>query len=192
MINVDGQDWGALPVRALPPFCVINASVDIPAHEAEELQILLRQLALRETLDYLAKAERSSAQCKALLMRRKMRQDIIEATISYCKEKRYLDDSRFAEIFIRSWLNRGAGINLIRSKLFPHRIPASIWEPIYNALLESGEHDGKLSEMLQKYLSRQPDMPHGKLKDKAFSYFIRKGFDLDAISTAWARRHEEE
>lgn len=192
VINVDGQDWGALPVRALPPFCVINLSVEIQASEAEELLNILRQLALRESLDYLAKAERSSAQCKALLQRRRLRPDIIDGILAYCTEKRYLDDARFAEIFIRSWLNRGAGINLIRSKLFPHRIAAGIWEPIYNALMETGEHDDKLTEMLQKYLSRQPDMPLGKLKDKVFNYFIRKGFDLDTIASAWAKRNEKE
>ncbi|HPV15373.1 MAG TPA: RecX family transcriptional regulator [Candidatus Cloacimonadota bacterium] len=182
---LDDRCVGTLPVKVLPLFVRPFQVQEIDREEAAELWALLKSHARSLLLDYLAKAEHSEHQSRELLKKRGFDKAIIDELIDYCKEKKFIDDARYSEIYIRSWLKRGIGLKLLRSKLREQRIAQSIWEPLLEEMYEPEAGFDTLKTQMQKYISRQKEMPYNKLKDKTFGYFVNKGFDLDLIAGAW-------
>lgn len=176
---------GTLPIKVLPLFVLVDQDQDIDSEEAEQIHALLKKHARKLLLDYLAKAEHSEQQSREHLLKRGFDTAIIDELIQYCKEYKYIDDARYSEIYIRSWLNRGIGLKLLKSKLREQRISEAIWQPLLEKLYEPKEGFELLKDRMQIYISRQKDMPQRKLKEKAFAYFVNKGFDLDMIAAAY-------
>ncbi len=188
LVFVDDHCVGTLPVKVLPPYVIEGRELKAQPWQIDELLNLIKNQARDTLLDYLAKAEHSEWQSRELLRRHRFDDTLIDELISYCKAHSFIDDSRFAEIYIRSWLNRGAGKRLLISKLYEQRIAPSIWQPILSKLYDRDEAQSSLSSQMQSYISRQKDLSLQKLKDKVFGHFIRKGFDLEQIAQAWTKR----
>lgn len=188
LVFIEDNCVGTLPVRVLPPYCIEGMDLDLQSWQIDEIRGLLKIQAREILLDYLAKAEHSEWQSRELLRRRRYEDGLIDELISYCKGHGFIDDARFAEIYIRSWLNRGAGKRLLISKLYEQRIAPAVWQPILAELYDREQAGESLSQQMRGYISRQKELPYQKLKDKVFGYFIRKGFDLEQIALAWSRR----
>ena len=184
-LYLDDRCVGTLPVKVLPLFVRPGEEQEIAPEEAEQLWPLLKSQARSLLLDYLAKAEHSEHQSREHLKKRGFDATIIDELIDYCKQKRFIDDARYSEIYIRSWLKRGIGLKLLRNKLREQRLAQSIWEPLLEDMYEPEDGFETLKTQMQKYISRQKEMPHHKLKDKTFGYFVNKGYDLDMIAGAW-------
>ncbi|MBP7195761.1 MAG: RecX family transcriptional regulator [Candidatus Cloacimonetes bacterium] len=190
LVYVDDHCVGTLPVKVLPPYVIEGRELKAQPWQIDELLNLIKNQARDTLLDYLAKAEHSEWQSRELLKRHRFGDILIDELIAYCKEHSFIDDARFAEIYIRSWLNRGTGKRLLISKLYEQRIAPAIWQPILAELYDRDEAQDSLASQMRAYISRQKDISSQKLKDKVFSHFIRKGFDLDQIAQAWTRREE--
>lgn len=187
-VFIDNDCVGTLPVRVLPLYCLEGVELDAQDWQIEEVRDLIKSQARGLLLDYLAKAEHSEWQSRELLRRRRFQGSLIDELIAYCKEHSFIDDSRYAEIYIRSWLNRGAGKHLLISKLYEQHLPPSVWKPLLEELYDREQAQDGLTEQMRVYISRQKDLSPQKLKDKVFGHFIRKGFDMEQIAQAWTRR----
>jgi len=190
LVFIEDNCVGTLPVRVLPSYCVEGIDLELQPWQIDEIRGLLKIQAREILLDYLAKAEHSEWQSRELLRRRRYDDALIDELISYCKGHSFIDDARFAEIYIRSWLNRGTGRRLLISKLYEQRIAPAVWQPILAELYDREQAKDSLLSQLRGYVGRQKNLPYQKLKDKVFGYFIRKGFDLDQIMAAWESREE--
>lgn len=188
LVYVDDVCVGTLPVRVLPPYLIEGLELQAQPWQTEEVLGLIKAQARNTILDYLAKAEHSEWQSRELLRRHRYPDNLIDELIGYCKEHSFIDDARFAEIYIRSWLNRGAGKRLLISKLYEQRIAPAIWQPIFAEFYDRDHAQDSLCDQMRSYISRQKDLSLQKLKDKVFGHFIRKGFDMEQIAQAWTRR----
>ena len=186
-VIIDDTVWGALPVSALPSFCFPGCEVTIAEEQALELRKLLRARALNILMARLAAEEISEHKARMLLKAKRFRADFIDAAIEQLISLGYLSDARFAEVLIRSWQNRGAGKHLIITKLRENRISASIWSPLLEEMWDPAVSADNLQTSVDKYIASHRELPARKLKDRTFSYFIRKGFSLDEITAAWER-----
>jgi len=184
-IYLDDTLWGTLPVRVLQALYPRDHQGEITAVEGDALIRLLQQEAVRLLQDYLSLAEHSSFQCRNLLRRRNFHASLIDTALDRCRENGYLDDSRFAELLIRSYLNRSSSRRAIIAKLRNHQIGASIWEPLLAELYDKDEAAGHLKELMQKYCVRHRELPRPKLKEKVFNHLFRKGFEVEDIMVAW-------
>ncbi|MBW6514084.1 MAG: RecX family transcriptional regulator [Candidatus Syntrophosphaera sp.] len=176
---------GILPLRVLLPLYPAEFCGDISDAEAKELLDLLKKQALYLLMDYLAKAEHSEFQCRNLLKRKQFEASIREETIARCRELGYLDNARFAEVLINSHIARRASKRAISAKLREQRIAPLIWEPLLEELYDKEEAADNLSLLLKKYCATHRGLEPQKLKEKAFTYLFRKGFDLGDIQAAW-------
>jgi regulatory protein len=184
-VELDDVCRGTLPLKVLLPLYPEDFCGEITSGEAGELLKLLEKQACTLLLDYLAKAEHSEFQCRNLLKRRQFSPQIIDCCISRCKEQKYLDDARFAEVLIASYITRRASRRAIIAKLREQRVPTSIWEPLINELYQKNDQKQNLGELMQKYCARHGSLETHKLKEKVFAYLYRKGFELEDIRSAW-------
>lgn len=185
IIELDSVCRGTLPKKALPANYPELFTGEISAAEGEELLSLLRERAFNLLLDWLAQAERSTLQCRNFLKRKLYHSTIIEDAIARCQEFKYVDDTRFAGVLIRSYVARRASKRAIIAKLREQRVPSSIWEPLMTELYGKEETSENLGELMQKYCVTHRDLPRPKLKEKVFTYLFRKGFELTDILAAW-------
>lgn len=185
LIELDGNPRGMLPLRELPSEYPAGFEGEIPPQEWARLENALYRRGLKLLQDYLAKAEHSSLQCRNLLRRQSFYAGICERCLERCRELDFLNDARFAELLISSWLGRRASKKAIIAKLREQHIPASTWEPLLLELYDPAEAAGELLGMLRKYCSKQEGLTRAKLREKTFTHFYRKGFDLADIQAAW-------
>jgi regulatory protein len=185
LVELDGICRGTLPGRVLLLYFPEDFCGEVDTEAADKIMQTLRSFAFSLVLDYLAKAEHSEWQCRNLLRRRSFDPPIIEDCLSRCREMKYLDNSRFAEVLISSWITRKASKRAIIAKLREQRIPSSVWEPLMAELYVKEEAVQSVTDLLKKYCASHRDLPRPKLREKAFTYLYRKGFDLDEIRAAW-------
>ncbi len=172
-------------MRVLLPLWPDNFEGEISEEEARELIGTLKKQALSTLVDYLAKAEHSELQCRNLLQRKEFDARIIEEALSRCRDLNYLNDARFAEVLIRSYIARKASKRAIISKLREQRISTELWSDLVDELYPPQQSSETISGLLAKYCATHRDLPRQKLKEKAYNYLFRKGFDLADIQSAW-------
>jgi SOS response regulatory protein OraA/RecX len=183
--------WGVLSDRALhsllyPVPCTLN----IGEPEASELIQTLRNNAWQDITEYLAKAEHSLHQSRQYLERKHYHESITSECLALCLEKGYIDDSRFAEILIRSLIERKKSKRHIQAKLYEQHISPAIYDPLLEDMLDPAETLGNLAEEIEKLLIRYRESPAAKQKEKVFASLYRRGFDLEDISAAWRQIHK--
>lgn len=183
-IELDDDRYGILPIKQISSLYPVGYSDEISPDAATEIIQLLKDYAFNLLVSYLAKEERCKYQCFLYLHRKGFHQEIIQDAIQRCLKLNYINEQRFAELLISSYINRKASKRVIISKLSANRIPSYIWKPLLEKLYTEEEIINNLEEMLNKYCSAHRDLPPEKLKERAFGYLYRKGFDADDIRSA--------
>lgn len=184
-ISLDNVVWGVLPVRTLHHMYPFAMEQEISVSQAEELFRELEKRAWWILTDYLAKAEHSEKQCRMLLARHSFHADIADKCIALCKEKGYLDDSRFAELYIRSLQEKGKSPRMISQKLKEQGIAGEIAQELLSALDDPAGREELLQDQISRLLYKYRELQPFKAKEKIFASLYRKGFSPEDIYTAF-------
>ena len=184
-ISLDEQLWGVLNLRTLQAILPYHTDEEISQELATKLIETLKKKAWWQLTEYLAKSEHSTKQATDYLKRKHYHPEIIAECISLCTEKQYLNDARFAEILIRSLLERGKSKRIILQKLHEQNIASSVYESILQETEEPEEYKDRIISLMNDLVRKHQDLPRHKCKEKVFASLYRKGFDLDDISAAW-------
>lgn len=145
-----------------------------PALDADSLyQVAIKALARRA---------RSSAEIRVLLARRKASKADIEAVIHRLKENGYLDDVRFARMFVASRIdNRLEGKVRVRRELAARRVKPELADEAVRRAYEAVDE----AQLLRKYLQRKLRVSKPLNKPSAvqslFRRLLRAGFRSDTI-----------
>ncbi len=190
-ISLDNELWGVLPTRTLHYLFPFAAELQIDETQAEELKTELGKRAWAQVTEYLAKSEHSEYQCRNYLNKYKFHSSIIEQCIELCKDKRYIDDTRFAGIYIRSMFERGKSKRAIIQKLREHCIPIEEVNELIREMEEPEQSRQMLQNQIAKLRYRYREEEPRKAKEKIFASLYRKGFDLEMISAAWQEPAKE-
>ena len=124
--------------------------------------------------------DRSVSEVRSRLQRGRYTEGAINESIERALRCGYLDDARFADIFIRSKLRASKGINGIVRDLKQHNIDAYNIPDFPDAYIEE---QGSQLENAIHLLKRKP--PRAKNKQQAaYAKLIRNGFSSSIASTA--------
>lgn len=135
--------------------------------------------------------DRSVSEITSRLQRDRYTERAINESIERAMRCGYLDDARFADIFIRSKLRASKGINGIVRDLKAHNIDAYSIPDFPDAYIEE---QGSQLENAIYLLKRKP--PRAKNKQQAaYAKLIRNGFSSNIASTAvraWLKDCEQD
>lgn len=124
--------------------------------------------------------DRSIAEIYTRLKRDNFTQSATEEAVLRAQRCGYLDDTRFADVFIRSKLRASKGIDGIVRSLKAHNIDAYTIPGFPDAYLEA--HGGQLESAID-LLTRKP--PHSKnIQQAAFAKLIRNGYSTSVANAA--------
>lgn len=140
--------------------------------------------ALRKSaMNYLGRREHSVFELRQKLLSRfdEASDEEVMQVISRLTEQGLQSDERFADMFVRSRVNKGKGPNLIRRELEQQNLKSSLAE---KALAQNQADWLKSAQMqLQKKYSVE-DLSEYTMRAKAMNFLYRRGFDSDICSKA--------
>ncbi|MCB5267045.1 MAG: RecX family transcriptional regulator [Candidatus Cloacimonetes bacterium] len=186
-VSLDNEIWGVLDIRTLRSMYPFANELELDSDQLNELLKLLENRIWWLLSEYQAKSEHSEYQCREYLKRKEFHPSLIDRAITIAKDKKYIDDTRFSEILIRSLIDRAKSKRFIVQKLYSHKIPQHIYAPLLDAAIDVDESQEMLLQMVDKLRIQYRELPQFKQKEKVFASLYRKGFDLDDIASAWER-----
>ena len=200
-IYLEEEFIGSIPEKLLPQELYLNSSMPDSSecnnefyssfnnqeHEAEFIDFLnewVKDNAKKSLLDYVAKAERTSYDCKLFLKRKDIPKAIIEDVIEEFKKKNWISDLRYCQFFTQDNILFGKSPADIKNKLFRKHIDITIIEQVINELYTTESRAEIISELAEKLLNKylQTETNKKTLFEKIAVTMYRKGFTYEDFS----------
>ncbi|MCM8770542.1 MAG: recombination regulator RecX [Candidatus Omnitrophica bacterium] len=128
---------------------------------------------------------RTESEIRRRLKRKKFAADVIEATVSFLKEKKFINDADFA----RAWFEaRGQkfGLKRIRQELRQKGVSAELINQAQNGLRDYQEKE-VLFALAKKRMPLLRGLPFAKKRQRLYGYLLRRGFPPDMVLEALNR-----
>lgn len=169
----------------------ITAGEEIPEETVETIRrdVVLKRAKLR-AMHLLEDMDRTEAGLREKLRQGLYPEDAAEEAIRYVKSFGYLDDSRYAENFVRSRKDKKSRRE-IQAALLRKGISSDKIEAAFEACY-SEDKDGE-EEAVRKLLEKKkfsPEDPDEAQIQKMYAYLARKGFRYDTIRQVIQNYHE--
>lgn len=152
---------------------------DTIVHELLPKRAKLRAMNLLKSKDYTEKKIRDK------LKEGMYSEQIINETIEYLKQYRYIDDQRYTENYI-SYHQKSKSRNNIEAELLRRGIEKNCFKIEWEKYKEENEMVDEISiitELLKKK-NYQPDTSDMKEKQRLYGFLLRRGFSSELISRA--------
>lgn len=137
---------------------------------------------LQCALDLLKLRDRSEFEIRKKMREKEFLPEEIDNTVKFLFDKKFLDDDRFTEIYVRSQRSIGRnGKVKIRMKLKNLGVAD---ETINKYLSSDSENDDELEnaqEVVKKWLRTKSNTPKEKIREKLFRHLAGRGFEYDVI-----------
>lgn len=122
--------------------------------------------------------DRSVFEISSKMRLKKFSEKEIAETVKFLKEKKFLDDEKFAKHLTQSKILSGEGKQRIKFRLIKLGIDQEIIEHTLENYNSDVEQE-KALEIGQKIYARNAGKEKGKLYQKIMGALYRKGYDLD-------------
>jgi regulatory protein len=157
----------------------------------ENQRFAVKQRAFR----YLGRRLLSENELRVKLKQKKYDENIIDETIEYLKEKEYLNDLEFANVFSSENIrNKFWGKNKVKAELMRKGVNNEIISQVLSKKFPEGNDLNNAIELAQKkyrMLSKR-NLEQKKIKEKMISFLFSKGYDYEVIKEALEQIVKEE
>ena len=157
----------------------------------ENQRFAVKQRAFR----YLGRRLLSENELKVKLKQKKYDENIIDETIEYLKEKEYLNDLEFANVFSSENIrNKLWGKNKLKAELMRRGINNEIILQVLSEKFPEGNDLNNALELAHKkyHLLSKRNLEQKKIKEKIISFLFSKGYDYEVIKEAVEQIVKEE
>jgi regulatory protein len=120
------------------------------------------------------------------LLAREIDPGAVEATIAELTEQGYLDDARFARVFVQDKRAlSGWGVERIRRGLLERGIDRDLVEQTLRDPEDGEEGEGEVGRAIEVLRRRFPGVPRDRRdRERALGVLLRKGYDYEVASAA--------
>ncbi len=144
----------------------------------EILSVVLIPRAKKRAMHLLEKMDRTKADIRSKLRRNGYPDEAINAAIEYIESYNYLNDERYAYMYVRNYCNSRS-----RNRIMQDLYRKGVDKDTINDAIES-EYSVDEEELIKMYIIKRGynvDNASMKDRDKMFRFLISKGFPLDEI-----------
>lgn len=129
---------------------------------------------------------RSVNEIRLRMKQKKFTQEVIDRTVSFLKEKRFIDDNIFARAWVDSRIKRPLGLRRIEQELKLKGVDKDVIQAqIAKAKLDYSE-ENVIKDIIQKRLKGPKAKDAQEIKRKMYAYLIRRGFSPEVVYDAVA------
>ena len=126
---------------------------------------------------------RSEYEIRSRLKRKKFEPDIIEAAVSFLKNKDFISDRDFARLWLESRIKRSCGLQRIRRELKLKGIAKDLIQEAQDSLLDYNEEEAVMVLAKKRIFSLKGLEPQKK-RQRLYGYLMRRGFSPDVVLEA--------
>lgn len=157
----------------------IKEGVEISQNELEQIFFEDQKLmAFDKSLTYISKGLKTEKEIKTNLKNKGFIDSAISYAINMLKEYKYVDDEKYANLYIETYKN-SKGKLLLKQKLMEKGVKLNIIE---NALLNMENNDENVILLAKKYMNNKTYDEKNKLK--LYRFLQGKGFTFEEIKKA--------
>ena len=146
----------------------------------------LSQKALEYAFLLLKYRLRSENEIRLRMKNKKFAQDVIEKTVTFLKEKRFIDDDIFAKAWVDSRIKRPLGLRRIEQELKLKGIDKEVIQAQVARVKEDYAEEDVVKGVVQSRLKRLSAKDAQGIKRKMYAYLIRRGFSPEVVYNAVA------
>lgn len=158
----------------------LEEGAELSAGQYEEIcSEILKKRARRRTMHLLEKMDRTEAQIREKLRQGFYPEEIIEDAVAYVKGYHYLDDSRYAENYVRNQREKKSR-RKIQMELMAKGIDRELAEQALEEECQGENEQELILKWVEKkhYSAQTADL---KEKQRMYQFLMRKGFQSDDI-----------
>ena len=138
------------------------------------------QQALQSLMRMCARAERSSGDALLLMKRWEVPDEDARKVLARLQSERFIDDSRYAEAFVREKLNlSGWGAYKIKSALRAKGVSSEIINEVVVPMLNETDMSERLEEVLRRKLRTLKYSSPYEAKTKLIRFAASRGYDME-------------
>lgn len=127
---------------------------------------------------------RSEKEIRLRLKKKKFDQGVIEETVSFLKDKDFINDNYFAKAWIESRLKRPLGLRRIKQELSLKGINKEIIDSQIEEIRRNYSEEDIVTEIAKTRFNRLKNIEPEKAKRRLYAYLLRRGFSADVIIDA--------
>lgn len=115
------------------------------------------------------------------MKRKKFPAGVIDTTMRFLKDKKFLDDGKFSRAWIDSRLKRSIGMRRVKNELRLKGIPSSLADESAAAVIEGYDEDETVRDLINRKIASMKGIDRQKMKQRIYAFLVRRGFSADAI-----------
>lgn len=127
---------------------------------------------------------RSEREIYARLKKKKFDEEIIKQTVSFLKNKGFIDDSVFAKAWIESRLKKPLGLRRIRQELNLKGVDKEIIDSQISEVKKDYPEEELVKKIAQERLKKLKGIEPRSAKRRVYTYLLRRGFSPETIINA--------
>lgn len=124
---------------------------------------------------------RSENELRQRLKKKKFNSEIIESTVSFLKDKGFIDDNYFAKTWIESRIKKPLGIRRLKAELSIKGINKEIIDTQINEIKKSYVEEAIVGGIARDRLNKLKGIDPQKAKQRVYAYFLRRGFSPQVV-----------
>ena len=177
IISINNEIWGILPAKILRFFSLHpDIENDLPESEMDRIIQEIEKYSWDKFLNFIFYRERSVWEGSNFLKQLPLHTNLIEKLIQKVIQSNYLNDERFAGMYVEDLIAKNRSKRQIRSKLIEKHINENIIENVLSEHFTKQQNEQILKANFHKAINRFYHLPAKKRKEKILNYLTRKGF----------------
>ncbi|MBN2828970.1 MAG: RecX family transcriptional regulator [Candidatus Cloacimonetes bacterium] len=177
VIQRDGVSLGTLPRSKLILFLNTEDKLDISDNNEAYLREELLRYGRERLFKFLAYRDRSVKETKQFLKELPLSKEFVDELMGFCLDKGFLNDKRYAEMFVMSARDNRMSKREVRFKLREKGIGNSYVESAISEFYPETDEKQNLRELVDYAFRRYKCEDTRKHKSKCIEYLIRKGYE---------------
>ena len=124
---------------------------------------------------------RSENELRQRLEKKKFNTQIIERTLSFLKDKGFIDDKYFAKIWTESRVKRPLGIRRLKQELIIKGIDKAIIDSQINEIKKDYPEEEIVASIAKDRLNKLKGYDPQKERRRVYAYLLRRGFSPEVV-----------
>ncbi|MEA1995427.1 MAG: regulatory protein RecX [Campylobacterota bacterium] len=145
----------------------------------------------KDALKMLERKDYTERKLRDKLIKKEFSQLVIDDAMRWLKQKKFIDDRRFAENLVFFKQKKGYGKRRIIRDLFLRGVDEDIAQNAVG-VIDFNEQVEKAKEILQKKEKMVKTKQKALLRKKLLQYLLQRGFEWEVVQEVWKRREEKD
>ena len=124
---------------------------------------------------------RSEKEIYQRLKNKKFNEEIIKGTVSFLKEKEFIDDNYFAKAWIQSRIKRPLGLGRLRAELKVKGVDKEIIDSQIDQIKKDYAEEDIVKAIAKAKISKLKGIEPLKAKRRILDYLLRRGFSAGIV-----------